>query len=43
MLEAAILIRMGWTPDELDDAPDHTVNAILQVLNAEAEKSKESE
>ncbi len=35
------MIRMGWTPQELDDAPDHKVNAILQVLNAQSEKSQE--
>ena len=40
-MEAALLIKMGWTPQQLDDAPDHIVRAILEVLNAEAEKSRE--
>ena len=40
LAEAAFLLRTGWTWAAYQEAPDSLVEAMLAILNAEAEVSK---
>lgn len=42
LAEAAFLLTTGWTHSEYEAAPDTVVAAMLAIMNARAELSREN-
>ena len=43
LAEAAFALRMGWTWNELMEAPEDFLRRVMALMNAEAEQTRSKE